>query len=97
MKKIQKVKKKAPYPVGAFASGMQIFQAIKLDEKAANQSESVKFGYALIGPQNRTLHLMRTHDYPHLMIAVDLNAQEAATEFLKIVFNDQEGVLKIAS
>jgi len=84
-------------PAGVFVSGMQIFRAIKLDEEAAGQSYSTKFGYKLIGPNDQEFHLMRVMDRPHLLIAMDMRRRIQPPIFKGTIFTDVEKELKVAT
>lgn len=71
-----------------FVSGFQIFRAIRLDENSDEQSEAVKFGYKLIGPDNQVYHLMRTQSRPEIMLAMDMTKMVKAPPFVNRVFTD---------
>lgn len=72
-----------------FVSGYQIFRAIRLDESADEQPQSVKFGYKLIGPRGQEYYLMRVTTRPEIMLAMDMNKKIKAPEFAKRVFTDK--------
>jgi hypothetical protein len=73
---------------GVFAVDMQIFRAIKLDGDS-------KFGYKVIGPEDQEFHLMRVHDKPHLMIALDRRRRTQPPSFKGLVFSDEENDFQI--
>ena len=75
--------------VTVFVSGYQIFRAIRLDEDAEDQSESVKFGYRLIGPQGQEYYLMRVTTRPEILVAMDMEKKVKAPPFAKRVFTDK--------